>query len=143
MVYIAGDTLHHQPMAASHMTMLQLRGPMGSHVLPWWLFIASDSLCHQPMGTGHMTVLQLCRLMEFRVPAMVSPNASQYKEDKLLYPDHYLVWYAEVDSGPHTSTTEMIRAMHDYKHELCTLSNVTPSSKILLLTFKVCNLKVF
>ena len=35
-------------------------------------------------------------------PAMVSPNASQHKEDKLLYPDHYLVWYAEVDSGPHT-----------------------------------------
>ena len=37
-------------------------------------------------------------------PAMVSPNASQHKEDKLLYPDHYLVWYAEVDSGPHTNT---------------------------------------
>ena len=34
-------------------------------------------------------------------PAMVSPNASQHKEDKLLYPDHYLVWYAKVDSGPH------------------------------------------
>ena len=35
-------------------------------------------------------------------PAMVSPNASQHKEDKLLYPDHYLVWYAKVDSGPHS-----------------------------------------
>ena len=34
--------------------------------------------------------------------AMVSPNASQHKEDKLLYPDHYLVWYTEVDSGPHS-----------------------------------------
>ena len=65
-VYIAGDTLRHQPMGASHMTMLQLRGPMGSCVLPWWLFIAGDTLCHQPMGTGHMTVLQLCGLMEFR-----------------------------------------------------------------------------
>ena len=32
---------------------------------------------------------------------MVSPNASHQKEDKLLYPDHYLVWYAKVDSGPH------------------------------------------
>ena len=38
-VYIAGDTLRHQPMGASHMTMLQLRGPIGSCVLPWWLFI--------------------------------------------------------------------------------------------------------
>ena len=66
-VYIAGDTLRHQPMGASHITMLQLRGPMGSRVLPWWLFIAGDFLRHQPMGTGHMTVLQLCRLMEFRV----------------------------------------------------------------------------
>ena len=66
-VYIAGDTLRHQPMGASHMTMLQLRGPMGSRVLPWWLFIAGDTLRHQPMGTGHMTVLQLRGLMEFHV----------------------------------------------------------------------------
>ena len=66
-VYIAGDTLRHQPMGASHMTMLQLRGPMGSCVLPWWLFIAVNTLRHQPMGTGHMTVLQLHGLIEFRV----------------------------------------------------------------------------
>ena len=31
--YIAGDTLHHQPMGAGHMTVLQLRGPMGLRVL--------------------------------------------------------------------------------------------------------------
>ena len=66
-VYIASDTLRHQPMGASHMTMLQLRGPIGSCVLPWWLFIAVDTLCHHPMRTGHMTVLQSCGLMEFRV----------------------------------------------------------------------------
>ena len=35
-VYIAGDTLRHQPMGAGHMTVLQLRGLMGSRVLPWW-----------------------------------------------------------------------------------------------------------
>ena len=66
-VFIAGDTLRQQPIGAGHMTVLQLRGPMGSRALPWWLFIAGDTLCHQPMRTGHMTVLQLCRLMEFRV----------------------------------------------------------------------------
>ena len=66
-VYIAGDTLRHQPMGAGHMTVLQLRGPMGFRVLPWWLYIAGDTLCHQPMGAGHMTVLQLCGLMAFRV----------------------------------------------------------------------------
>ena len=67
MVYIAGDTLRQQPIGAGHMTVLQLHGPMGSRVLPWWLFIAGDTLRHQPMRTGHMTVLQLCGLMEFRV----------------------------------------------------------------------------
>ena len=67
MVYIAGDTLRQQPMGAGHVTALQLRGPMGFRVLPWWLFIAGDTLHHQPMGTGHMTVLQLHGLMEFRV----------------------------------------------------------------------------
>ena len=66
-VYIAGDTLRHQPMGAGHMTVLQLRGPIGSCVLPWWLFIAGDTLRQHPMGTGHMTVLQSCGLMEFRV----------------------------------------------------------------------------
>ena len=66
-VYIAGDTLCHQPMGASHMTMLQLCGPIGSCVLPWWLFIAVDTLCQHPIGMGHMTVLQLRGLMEFRV----------------------------------------------------------------------------
>ena len=35
MVYIAGDTLRHQPMGAGHMTVLQLRGPMGFRVLQW------------------------------------------------------------------------------------------------------------
>ena len=34
-VYIAGDTLRHQPMGAGHMTVLQLRGPMPFCVLQW------------------------------------------------------------------------------------------------------------
>ena len=34
-VYIAGDTLHHQPMGAGHMTVLQLCGLMGFRVLQW------------------------------------------------------------------------------------------------------------
>ena len=34
-VYIAGDTLRHQPMGAGHMTVLQLCGPMGFRVLQW------------------------------------------------------------------------------------------------------------
>ena len=34
-VYIAGDTLHHQPMGAGHMTVPQLCGPMGFRALQW------------------------------------------------------------------------------------------------------------
>ena len=34
-VYIAGDTLRHQPMGAGHMTVLQFRGPMTFCVLQW------------------------------------------------------------------------------------------------------------
>ena len=34
-VYIAGDSLHHQPMGAGHMTVLQLHGPMAFRVLQW------------------------------------------------------------------------------------------------------------
>ena len=33
--YIAGDTLHHQPMGVGHVTVLQLCGPMGFRVLKW------------------------------------------------------------------------------------------------------------
>ena len=33
--YIAGDTLHHQPMGVGHVTVPQLRGPMGLRVLQW------------------------------------------------------------------------------------------------------------
>ena len=101
-VYIAGDTLRHQPMGADHMMVLHLRGPMTFCVLSWWLFIAGDTLRHQPMGTGHMTVLQLCDLMEFRVLQWCHPMLSSIKEDKLLYPDDHLLWCSKVDSGPRT-----------------------------------------
>ena len=33
-------------------------------------------------------------------PAMVSPNAGLHKEDKLLYPDHHLIWCVESGFGP-------------------------------------------
>ena len=41
-VFMAGDTLRHQPMGAGHMTVLQFRGPITFCVLQW---------CH-PMLTG-------------------------------------------------------------------------------------------
>ena len=47
--YIAGDTLHHQPMGAGHVTVLQLRGPMGLHVLQWghpmWALVKRAGYC--------------------------------------------------------------------------------------------------
>ena len=41
-VFIAGDTLRHQPMGTGHMTVLQSHGPITFCVLQW---------CH-PMLTG-------------------------------------------------------------------------------------------
>ena len=102
-VYIAGDTLRHKPMGVSHMTVLQLHGPMAFRVLPWWLFIAGDTLHHPPMGASHMTVLQLCRLMEFCVLQWCHPMLAGQLEDKLLYPDDHLIWCSKVDSGPRIS----------------------------------------
>ena len=46
-VYIAGDTLRHQPMGADHMVGVRV------------VYIAGDTLRHQPMGADHMVVLQL------------------------------------------------------------------------------------
>ena len=34
-IYIAGDTLRHQPMGAGHMTVLQFHGPMAFRALHW------------------------------------------------------------------------------------------------------------
>ena len=45
-VYIAGDTLRHQPMEAGHMTVLQLSGPMAFGVLQW---------CHQMLASSWRT----------------------------------------------------------------------------------------
>ena len=64
---------------------------------PGGIYIAGDTLRHQPMGAGHMTVLQshdyapVTWAYGIPCPAMVSPNASPHKEDKLLYPDHHLI----------------------------------------------------
>ena len=47
--YIAGDTLCHQPMGVGHVTVLQLRGPMGLRVLQWchpmWARVKRASYC--------------------------------------------------------------------------------------------------
>ena len=45
-VYIAGDTLPHQPMRAGHMTVLQLHGPKAFHVLQW---------CHPMLASTRRT----------------------------------------------------------------------------------------
>ena len=49
--YIASDTSHHQPMGAGHVTVPQLRGPMGLRVLQWchpmWALVKRASYCTQ------------------------------------------------------------------------------------------------
>ena len=47
--YIAGDTSRHQPMGVGHVTVPQLCGPMGLHVLQWcypmWALVKRASYC--------------------------------------------------------------------------------------------------
>ena len=99
---MASDTLRHQPMGASHMTMLQLRGAYRV-LCPALVAIYS---CRHSVSTSNEDGSHDCAPVMWAYgilcPAMVSPNVKQQREDMLLYPDHYLVWYAKVDSGPHS-----------------------------------------
>ena len=48
--YIADDSLRHQPMGVGHVTVLQLRGPMGLRVWQWchrmWALVGKASYCN-------------------------------------------------------------------------------------------------
>ena len=63
-------------------------------------YIAGDTLRHQPMGVGHCDCAPITWAYGAPCPAMVSPNAGLCKEDKLLYPDHHLIWCAESGFRP-------------------------------------------
>ena len=84
-VYIAGNTLRHQPMGAGHMTApvtwaYQILCPT------LVLYIAGDTLRHQPMGAGHMTVLQLRGSMGFRVLQWCHPMLARRQGGQAVVP---------------------------------------------------------
>ena len=62
-------------------------------------YIAGDTLHHQPMGVGQVTA-PVTWAYGAPCSAMVSPNAGLCKENKLLYPDHHLIWHMKSGFRP-------------------------------------------
>ena len=52
----------------------------------WWHFASPAN------GNGSCDCAPVTWAYGAQCPAMVSPNAGLHKEDKLLYPDHHLIW---------------------------------------------------
>ena len=52
----------------------------------WWHFASLAN------GSGSCDCAPVTWAYGAPCPAMVSPNAGLHKEDKLLYPDHHLIW---------------------------------------------------
>ena len=63
-------------------------------------YIAGDTLHHQPKRSGSHDCAPVTWAYGVPCSAMVSPNAGLHKEDKLLYPDHHLIWCAESGFRP-------------------------------------------
>ena len=51
-------------------------------------------------------------------PAMVSPNAGLCKEDKLLYPDHHLIWCVESGFRPAHTLVAHSQTRFDYRPQI-------------------------
>ena len=70
-VYIAGDTLHHQPMGAGHMTVLQLRGPMAFRVL---------QCCHPMLASTKRTSCCTRVITLYGAPKCIQARARQIRQ---------------------------------------------------------------
>ena len=60
----------------------------------WWHFVSPAN------GSGSRDCAPVTWAYGAPCPAMVSPNAGLCKEDKLLYPDHHLIWCVESGFRP-------------------------------------------
>ena len=102
-VYIAGDTLRHQPMGSrSHGSVLVMQA-YWIRILPWcyiWLVM----LCvNSQWIAGHMTAPVMWVVGEFRVLHWCCPMPACISGNKMWHPDDHLIWCPKVDSGPHIS----------------------------------------
>ena len=85
-VYIAGDTLRHQPMGAGHMTVLQLRGPMAFCVLQW---------CHPMLASTTRTGCCTRMITLYGAGKWIQAHAETFRKNSivLIHTDHFLVLY--------------------------------------------------
>ena len=71
-VYIAGDTLHHQPMGMGHMTVLQFRGPITFCVLQWYHPMLTRTLWRTSCSTRMIALYGVRKRIQAR--AFPSPS---------------------------------------------------------------------
>ena len=100
--YIAGDTLRHQPMGAGHVTMPQLHGPMGLHVLQWChpmlACIKRTSYCTRMITLyGARKVDSGPRILQmwiqFGITQLIELSIAITDQVKVAYMQCELIWY--------------------------------------------------
>ena len=118
-VYIAGDTLRHQPMGAGHMTV----PVMQAYWIPYpalVLYIAGDALRQQPMGSRSHDCSSYVGCGEFRALQWCHPMLACIEDNKLWHPDDHLIWCSKVDSGPRSQNKACISRAVQILAGLCT-----------------------
>ena len=74
-VYIAGDTLRHQPMGMGHMTVLQFRGPITFCVLQWCHPMLTRTLWRTSCSTRMIALYGVRKRIQARA-CLISPVVS-------------------------------------------------------------------
>ena len=69
-VYIAGDTLRHQPMGMGHMTVLQFRGPITFCVLQWCHPMLTRTLWRTSCSTRMIALYGVRKRIQARAQGM-------------------------------------------------------------------------
>ena len=71
-VYIAGDTLRHQPIGTGHMTVLQFRGPITFCVLQWCHPMLTRTLWRTSCSTRMIALYSDRKWIQARAPCPTS-----------------------------------------------------------------------
>ena len=90
----------------------------------WWHFLSSAN------GSGSCNCAPVMWAYGVPCPVVVSPNAGPCKEDKLLYPDHHLIWCMESGFRPAQILCLWARWKYTDLPEICLKSLLKPNRNI-------------
>ena len=106
-IYIAGDTLRHQPMGMGHMTVLQFRGPITFCVLQWCHPMLTRTLWRTSCSTRMITLYGVRKRIQARaqVPPLWAGTLplDRYTPRQVHPPRHSACWYG------HTVNKRVVR----------------------------------